>query len=1332
MKTFKPLNFRILLIQLLLFHIIVGFSKPSFQFRHFNINNGLSQNTVSCIYQDKQGFMWFGTKDGLNRFDGESFKIFRLSTENELKDNVFRSIVQDNNDKIWLGTDDGVYIYNPLAESFDFFNSKTDKNDSITGLISHIIIDTDGDVWISVEEKGVFMYDIETQQLDFYAVETTKGDLKGIRLCEDRGNGVWVFPYSKPIFQIDKKRRKIKEFILKPDNSELYHTGEVSTVIAEGNNLLIGTSQKGLLRIDVLNKTLKNILSSDTNGNPIFIRDILKINDNLWIASESGIYFYNLYTGDLENLKYNPSLSTSLSDNAIYSLYKDREAGVWIGSFFGGVDYLSNKGAYFQSYYPVVNEKSLSGLRVREFCMADEGNIWIGTEDNGLNLFNPESSTFVDVDDPLKRLYPNIHALYQDDDYLWIGTFSKGLYRYNLKDKTLKSYKKTEQENSLIENSIFSIYKDSHDILWIGTISGLNTYNYEKDDFNRVNHLDGVFIQDIMEDSDGNIWIATFLKGLYCFDPTKESWKNYTHISSDPNSLPINKVTSIFEDSKRRIWITTDGGGFCEFNKQEESFTSIDCSHGLINNVVYQILEDEESNLWLSTNSGLIRYSPEKGVLRNYSINDGLKTNQFNYKSGLKTSDGTLYFGSIDGFIRFNPSTFKESSFDPPIVFTQLLINNLPAKIRDKNSPLNKSIQYIDKLELNHNQNSLSIKYAVLSFSENRNSEILYKLEGFDKEWIFVDNSRTISYSNLPSGKYTLLLTLPDNDNYKKVSIIINPPFWFTWWAYIIYFLFFVGAFVFISEYIHKRAEKNQRRKMRIFEQESERKLYESKIDFFTNVAHEIRTPLSLIKAPLDEVLRNKSVSNDIKDDLEIMSKNTDRLLGLTRQLLDFQKTESELYALDMKEYDIPKLVKEIVYLFTPLSKIKDIALEFKNTDAAIIAKVDREAFTKIISNLISNALKYGEKYASCQVCYLESNNEPFVEFSIKNDGPIIPENYQESIFKPFIQINKNKDEAFSGTGIGLALSKSLSTLMSGKINYKVVDGLNVFSVFFTAVKDSVNGIERDGIIIDEEIVDDLKNNQKKANQNPSVLIVEDDKDMNDFLKRYLSKEYRILQAADGEEAFKIIKKENLNMIVSDVMMPKIDGYELTEKVKSNIETSHIPVILLTAKTNSKAKIEGYEKGADMYIDKPFSIEVLQAQIANLLQNRKTLRESFMKQPFIGALTVAATNSDKEFIKKLNDIVQENLTDSTFNVEDIAEQFNMSKASFYRKIKGVLDLTPNEYIRIERLKKGALLLKQEDYKVNEICYMVGFNSPSYFAKCFQQQFGILPKEFQDK
>jgi len=681
---------------------------PSYQFKHFDINDGLSQNTVLSIFQDRQGFMWFGTKNGLNRFDGLTFKVFKFFPNNEVKDNVFRCILQDKDENLWLGTDEGVYIYEPKSEKFKRFDVKTSSNDSVRGVVSDMIIDSEGDVWISVEEKGVYLYRYENNSLDHFRVKTPPGGLKGIKLCENKGKGVWVFPYSMPFLQIDKKNRKIQQFSLNQNNEILYNTGEIGSVLAEQNSLLMGTSLQGLLQINLVERTYNKLLASDETGQPIFVRNILRKGDDLWVATESGVYIYNLYSREVINLRHNNAIPYSLSDNAVYSLYEDNEGGVWMGTYFGGVNYFPNRLTYFEIFYPLENENSIKGRRVREFCENTDGKLWIGTEDNGLNLFDPKTSQFLTVDSKLNSLYHNIHALFRDENTLWIGTFSKGLNRYDLKTKSLKTFYKTSQPNSLSENSVFSICKDRQNTLWIGTLSGLNTYNYESDSFTRIKELEGAFVQDIFEDTDGNIWIATFVKGLFLFNPKTRTWKNFIH-SSNSGSLPYNKTTSVFEDSKRRIWITTEGGGFCRYDKKTQSFVTVNSTNGLPNDVVYQIKEDNSGNLWLSTNSGLVKYVPETGVMENFTVNDGLKTNQFNYKSSYKAADGTLYFGSIDGFVRFNPAYFKENNILPPIVLTDFYLNNSPANVSDAGSPLKESISYAQKIQLPYNKNSLRL-----------------------------------------------------------------------------------------------------------------------------------------------------------------------------------------------------------------------------------------------------------------------------------------------------------------------------------------------------------------------------------------------------------------------------------------------------------------------------------------------------------------------------------------------------------------------------------------------------------------------------------------------
>lgn len=1333
-KKKQNLHHIILLFIILMMDSGKLFCLPGYSFKHYNINNGLSQNTVFTIFQDNQGFMWFGTKDGLNRFDGTSFKIFKFSPGGNLRDNVFHRILQDKNDNLWVGTDDGIYIYNPRSEEFNRFEKTPADHVSMDGVVSDILLDNDGDMWISVEEKGVFCYNFRADTLTYYPIPQTPGGMRMISLCLGRDGHIWAFPYNLPFIRIDKKTGEVSEHRLRDDEDLVYNTGEIWKVVAdEYNQLLIASSTKGIISVNTVNMTHRVLLDEDAYGEPIFARCLARIDpQTIWIGSESGLYIYNTETGEVNNLRHNRYIPYSLSDNAIYSIYKDREGGIWIGSFFGGVDYYSNQYNQFELFYPVAQDNGMKGSRVREFCSAPDGKIWIGTEDNGLNLFDPVRNEFLPLPSVLQSLYTNIHALYADGDYLWIGTFSKGLNRYNLKTGELVTYIQSDASNSISHNSTFAIHKDRQNTLWIGNLSGLNIYNYNEDNFTRIEEFQGIYIQDIFEDTDGKIWVSTFTKGLYRYDPATREWDVFLYDPSGARNTLYNKLTSVFEDSRKRLWVTTEGGGFYRFDKQTEEFITFNSAKGLPNDVVYQIVEDDNANLWLSTNSGLVCYNPLSGTFRNYTVDNGLKTNQFNYKSSYKASDGTIYFGSTDGFVRFNPSAFSETKLDVPIVFTELFVKNERVSPADERSLLKGSILYTNELILPYSKNSFRLEYAVLNYSNLNANNILYKLEGFDKEWIRVKDKQDIIYSNLMPGKYRLIVKLNGDEenenagNIKTLAIQIRPPFWLSGWAYLIYFLLLTFSIILLFRVLNMREQRVQRRKMRIFESEKERELYRSKIDFFTNVAHEIRTPLSLIKAPLDHVIMTEQVSDNVKENLQIMSKNTDRLLNLTNQLLDFRKTESDAYSLNLRRQNASELIRETFLRFTPLARQRNLTFELDLPDNDIFVLLDKEAFLKIVSNLVNNAIKYCDSCVRMKAYISTDEQNNMFHLLTENDGEKIPDEYREEIFKPFVHLDKEKDGKTAGTGIGLALSKSLAELHKGNLVLENEDEWILFHLTLPVgeTDKAVSETERELGKREPGI------NVEKTVAAYTILLVDDDVELLRFEEKFLSSHYHIKTAENGMQALEILREENVSLIVSDIMMPEMDGLELTKRVKLDIEFSHIPVILLTAKVNVESKVQGFETGADAYIDKPFSLEVLMAQIANLLQNREKLRETFLKNPFIGANSIVRTKSDEEFVKKLHAIVQENLDNSEFIVEDISEQFNMSRASFYRKIKGVLDLTPNEYIRVERLKKAAQLLKEKVYKVNEICYMVGFNSPSYFTKCFQQQFGVLPKDFE--
>lgn len=654
-------------------------------------------------------------------------------------------------------------------------------------------------------------------------------------------------------------------------------------------------------------------------------------------------------------------------------------------------------------------------------------------------------------------------------------------------------------------------------------------------------------------------------------------------------------------------------------------------------------------------------------------------------------------------------------------------------------SPLKKSINFLDELVLQPNQNSFSFRVAALDFQAPRMNRIMCKLDGFDEEWLPVGESPVVTYSNLWYGDYTFRVKAANSDgvwNEKEVALIVRilPPFYLTIWAYCVYVLLIIGCSLYAIWYFKQRSSYRHRRQMEKFEQEKEREIYHAKIDFFTNVAHEIRTPLTLIKGPLENIILKKKVDAETREDLNVMKQNTERLLNLTNQLLDFRKTESQGFRLNFAKCNITEVLKETHLRFTSLAKQKGLEFTLQLPEADFYAHVNQEAFTKIISNLLNNAVKYSEHYIHVFLEVTEGGENKVFCIRTVNDGVIIPREMREEIFQPFVRFNEGDDgKVTTGTGIGLALSRSLAELHQGTLAMGKEEDSNTFCLTLPIVQDMTITLtpetEMEPETVNEPTVE-VEQGEIKDNR-PTVLVVEDNPDMLAFVVRQLSKEYAVLSAANGAEALKMLDGNYVNLVVSDVVMPVMDGFELCKTIKSDLNYSHIPVILLTAKTNIQSKIEGMELGADAYIEKPFSVEYLQACASNLIQNREKLRRTFAQSPFVAANTMALTKADEDFIKRLNEVILTNLNNPEFSMDDIADSLNMSRSNFYRKIKGVLDLSPNEYLRLERLKKAAQLLKQGEGRVTEICYMVGFNSPSYFAKCFQKQFGVLPKDFVD-
>lgn len=1302
-----------------------------YYFKNLSIRNGLSQNTVNAILQDRKGFMWLGTKDGLNRYDGLSFRKFKHDAANprSIGNSFITSLYEDFNGNIWVGTDAGVYIYYPEKEAFEEFDCQSLEKTRIERSVSMIAGDKQGRVWIAVEAQGMFCYDTRQKLLRNYPLSEISSNIKCFTF--DSGGTLWLGFYGDGLYYSKDNLATVHPYG-SPEDGKREFEGGVITKIVQGNYncLYIGSVKEGVSELNLTSGQVRNLLAIDESGESIFCRDLLPYSDNeLWIGTESGIYIYNLRTAQFIHLRASLYDSYSLSDNAIYALYKDREEGLWIGSYFGGVDYYPRQYTYFAKYYPKNIANSLHGKRVREFCRADDGTLWIGTEDGGLNHFNPKTKEFHFFEPSAG--FTNIHGLCMDGSHLWVGTFSKGLRVIDTRTGVvLRTYTEGHTPHSLNDNSIFCICRTSAGEIYLGTLFGLLRYNRTQDSFDCIPELNGKFVYDIKEDSYGNLWLATYANGAYCYDVSARRWKNYVFDAEDERSLPYDKVLSVFEDSYRQIWLTTQGGGFCLFHPDTETFTRYGLKDGLPNDVVYQIVEDDDRFLWLTTNNGLVRFDPKTMEMKVFSTANGLPTNQFNYRSGFKDEAGNIYLGSINGFVAFDPRTFAENRQVPAVAITDFLLFNKEVPVGETDSPLKSSITFSDKVVLTADQNSFSFRIAALSYQAPGMNKLMYKLEGFDEGWLTIGESPLVTYSNLGYGDYVFKVKASNSDgvwNEQETSLHLSilPPFYLSGWAYCFYVLFFMGCLVCVIFYFKRRNYRKQHRQMEMLEQEKEREVYHAKIDFFTNVAHEIRTPLTLIKGPLENIILKKEVDSETKEDLYIMKQNTERLLNLTNQLLDFRKTETRGFRLNFTECDVVAVLRETYLRFTSLAKQKGLDFILELPQECFMADVNQEALTKIISNLLNNGVKYASTYLRIS---LETDEKVF-HIRTFNDGEMIPDTMKEEIFKPFVRLDK-EDEVTTGTGIGLALSRSLAELHQGSLMMEKGEEVNCFCLTLPVNQDSTITLSAENVSqVEENSCGWEQEETDTKEKKPMILVVEDNPDMLAFVRKQLTTEYSVLTAMNGIEALAVLDNHYVNLVVSDVMMPQMDGFELCKTIKSDLSYSHIPVVLLTAKTNIQSKIEGLELGADAYIEKPFSVEYLLANISSLIHNREKLRQTFAKSPFVAANTMALTKADEEFIWKLNDIIQANLHNPEFSMEDMADALKMSRSSFYRKIKGVLDLSPNEYLRLERLKQAAQLLKEGKSRVNEICYTVGFNSPSYFSKCFLKQFGVLPKDF---
>lgn len=1379
-------------------------------FDHLTTEQGLSQSDINAIYQDHQGFMWFATHDGLNKYDGYEFIVYNPDPNKpeSISSNLVFDIAGDKKGNLWIATTGrGLNYFDRAREKFRGFRHENENSSSLLDdHISTVFKDHNNRLWIGTN-KGINMLDLE-KPLDSAVFHSFDFEPDALLPNWD-GRRIYAFFESSKnqllvggvggLFKLSRDQNG--DIYFKGINRHLGLSGTIVTSIAEDNegHLIIGTTE-GLYaqKRNDKNEALTRIHEGSFND------IIIDKNQNIWCGTNSGLLlFQNSVNTELptysSTFTYNPLDNNSISKNIIKSLAVDKTGIIWIGTNGGGVNKFDPERKRFDHIRKTLSKNSLSYDKIRSFYEDSNGTLWVGTEGGGLNMHRtPGHSGKYDNFQTFEAV-PKTFALTETNQNgkkkLLIGAEgSPSLFEVDITDLN------TIQENDIkpVPGNIYSVFAlltDSQENIWVGTYGGgLSRWTpnaagmgYQKTNFRErtsaSNGLPSDIIRNIYEDRKGDIWIGTAdglarlaFKERNSKDPKFEVFKN------DPEkkqSLSHNYILALYESTVGDLWVGTFGGGLNKFisapNTDRSGFVSYTESGGLSNNVIKGILEDENQNLWLSTNQGLSRFDPEKEEFKNYDANDGLQSNEFQELAALKRNNGEMLFGGVNGFNAFYPEDINENTFKAETVLTDFSIFNTSVKVDEEFNNrviLKQPLYETESIRLKHWENSFSFQFSSLHYAAPEKNQFAYMLEGFDKDWIYTDYSkRFATYTNLEPGEYVLKVKASNNDHLwddtpSSIKIHIVPPFWQTIWAYLLYAAAGILALFAYRKFTIIRTTKKHSLELEHLEKEKYEDMQQMKLEFFTNISHEFRTPLTLIKGPLEYLKKNGARVTPEKADEQysLMQKNTDYLMRLVNQLLDFRKMGQGKLRLVVRHTNIVAFINEIGEPFQFTAHKQNI--DFKVTAAKnnLITWFDHEAIEKIINNLLSNAFKFTPEYGHITVDITEGANEHaqtrlqldhdpshYVVIQVKDSGSGIPKENLSHIFERFFVEQDKGKKNLNGAGIGLSFVKNLVELHRGKI--AVVSEPNVETNFMVALpmfQEAYRNVEE--ITIKEESESDFKIRSSEAesfavslndeildtelsnkrSKSPVLLVVDDNADIRSFIRSMLEDEYTVYEAQNGKEGFEMAASIIPNIILTDVVMPVMDGLELCEKVKTKTATSHIPVLMITAKSSQESELEGLQNGADDYIRKPFDIDLLQLKLNNIVKQREYLRRRFNREITLQPKEVTVTSTDELFLQQAIEVVEKHMTNTDFNVEMMVKEMGHSRSNLYLKFKEITGLSSSEFIRNIRLKRAVQLFDQSDFSVKEIMYMTGFNTASYFSKCFKKQFGVIPSEYVAK
>lgn len=1370
-------RFLITILCLLLTANLLKAQNDQFQFSRLDITNGLSHNQVNCIFKDSKGFMWFGTLSGLSRYDGYKFKIFKHSSgdTSSVNDDFIINVGEGPDGKLWVESRTAFNIYDPATEKFSHDIRGYLKSLSVPySKITAIRKDRTGNYWFLDATLGISRYNPESRKvthLVHLTSDTTSIYANTVSdLAQDSKGNIWLVYYSGVLERLNPKSYRV--------DYRSYGLGKLPTGLNTSYKIYIDAQDdiwafspsysSGVYYLKSRGWALTHF---DKSSGPAHLNtDVISnvIQDDkgrMWIATDhGGINLLDKNTFAIRYLLNREDDLKTVGQNSTVYIYKDNTGIIWVGTYRHGVSYYHPGIIKFAHYTRHLSDpNSLPFNDINSFAEDHAGNIWIGANGGGLICFNRKTGAFKQyVHEPgnPNSLTNNVVVCmhFDRDQKLWLGTYYGGLDCFD--GHIFKHYRHNNAlAGSLSEDRVCSIAEDSEGNILAGTIaSGINILDRKTQSFSYIqlgnidNTIHSNYISAMLEDRHQNLWVVTSY-GVDVLMKKTHQFVHYLHDDKDPNSLVNNNTSNILEDSYGLIWVSTRDG-VSVFNPETGKFTNIIKQDGLADNTVTDMREDDNHNIWASSPNGLTNIlvsrlpSGLKFRFINYNENDGLQGREFTINSSLKTRDGYLLFGGGNGFNMFKPSEIRSNKSVPNLVFTDFEIFNeslTPGEKTDGRVILPQSITESKSINLKYNESSFSIDFAALNYFNPDKVVYQYKMENFDKDWITADNKvRKATYTNLDPGTYVFRVRNSGGSGWTDKQLVLNiritPPFWKTIWAYLLYAAVIVGALL----YIRREGIRRLRLKFTIEkEREEAQRLHEldlMKIRFFTNVSHEFRTPLSLIMAPVDKLLKQNPEA-DTQRQLNMVNRNARRLLNLVNQLLDFRRMEYQELKLHEKPGDIVKFIKELSYSFSDIGEQKHIGFTFDSDIDEFYTSFDHDKIERIIFNLLSNAYKFTHQDGQVSVLLnlLESDDHgrQMLEIKIIDTGIGIPEDKLEKIFEPFFQNDIPGSMLNLGSGIGLSITKEFVKLHRGRIHVESeFNQGSCFTVLLPLLQldkslfvDKPTAIEHDPAFVPATPKPDRKENYNRDARKPTVLLVEDNDDFRFYIKDNLKDSFNIIEAENGKKGWQKALAMHPNLVVSDISMPEMNGIDLCKKIKGDSRTSHIPVILLTALVGEEQQLKGLETGATDYMTKPFNFEILLSKIKNILSQQEHMRKTYQKQVDVSPTEEHVDSPDELFIKKVLLLIDNNISNPNFSVEELSDDMFVSRYTLYKKILMMTGKTPNELVRSMRLKRAAQLLSTGHLTISQVGHKVGFKSQKYFVKAFKAEFNMIPSRY---